>query len=377
MGASGPEVPHPGLAAAALRAEMGANEEDAAMPRQPARFGRITAPDAEWLARAPAEPVLDPAIPIIDAHHHLWQRAADQRYLLHEFLADVQAPGHAVEATVFVQCHAMYRATGPEAMKPVGEAEFVAGIAAMSESGGYGPARIAAGIVGFADLTLGDRVEPVLEALERAGGGRFRGVRHSGAWDADPIIGNGCPHPHLFQREDFRRGLGVLTRRGHSFDLWCFHPQLHEAVELVRAFPDTPFILGHCGGPLGYGPYAGKTQEVFAAWKPRMAELAACPNVVVKLGGMMMRLAAYDYGVRPVPPTSEELAAMWRPWIETCIALFGPHRCLFESNFPVEKMGIGWVALWNAFKRLAAGCSEEEKRALFAGTARRAYRLAG
>lgn len=345
------------------------------MPREPARFGRITAPDRDWLAGAPPEPVLDPDIPIIDAHHHLWQRAANQRYLLHDFLEDVYAPGHKVEQTVFIQCHAMYRATGPEAMRPVGETEFVAGIAAMSESGGYGPVRVAAGIVGYADLTLGAAVEPVLEAHLRAGGGRFRGVRHSGAWDADPIIGNGSEHPHLFRREDFRAGLGVLTRMGLSFDLWCFHPQLAEAVELARACPDTSFIMGHCGGPLGYGPYAGRRDEVFAAWKPRMAELAACPNVVVKLGGMMMRLAAYDYGVRAAPPSSGELADMWRPYIETCIELFGPGRCLFESNFPVEKMGIGWVALWNAFKRIAAGTSEDEKRALFAGTARRAYRL--
>ena len=342
---------------------------------QETRFGHITPPDTAWLAKAPPEPVLDPDLPIIDAHHHLWERAADQRYLLHEFLQDAYSPGHRVEATVFVQCHAMYRATGPEEMKPVGETEFVAGIAAMSESGGYGPARVAAGIVGFADLTLGDRVAPVLEALVRAGGGRFRGIRHSGAWDADPIIGNGCPYPHLFEREDFRAGLRRLTTMDLSFDLWCFHPQLEEAVALARAFPETRFILGHCGGPLGYGPYAGKTEEVFAAWKPRMAELARCPNVVVKLGGMMMRLAAYDYGALEAPPSSETLAGHWRRWIETCIELFGAERCLFESNFPVEKMGIGWLALWNAFKRLAAGASEAEKRALFAGTARRAYRL--
>ena len=345
------------------------------MTRKPAAFGRITAPDEAWLATAPPEPVIDPDIPIIDAHHHLWQRPKGQRYLLHDFLADVASPGHTVESTVFVQCHAMYRATGPEAMKPVGEVEFVAGIAAMSESGEYGPARIARGIVGYADLTLGERVAPVLEALERAGGGRFRGVRHSGAYDADPVIGNGCPTPHLFESADFRAGLRVLTQRDHSFDLWCFHPQLHEAVALARAFPETRFVLGHCGGPLGYGPYAGRTAEVYAAWRPRMAELAACPNVVVKLGGMMMRLAAYDYGTRAAPPDSAELAAMWRPWIETCIELFGADRCLFESNFPVEKMGIGWGAIWNAFKRLCAGASVEEKRALLAGTARRVYRL--
>ncbi len=341
---------------------------------RPTAYGRIFAPNPAWLARAAEEPVLEPALPIVDAHHHLWHRAPDQRYLLPELLEDLNT-GHTIAATVFVQCHAMYRATGPEAMKPVGETEFVAGIAAMSGSGGYGATRIAAGIVGYADLTLGAGVRPVLEAHLRAAGGRFRGIRHSAAWDADPVIGNGAPEPHLLARPDFRAGLAVLTELGLAFDLWVFHTQLAEALDLVRAFPGTTFILGHCGGPLGYGPYAGRRDEVFAQWKAGMTALAGCPNVVVKLGGMMMRLAAYDYGAREVPPTSAQLAAMWEPWIVTCIELFGAERCLFESNFPVEKMGIGYRAIWNAFKRIAAGASPDEKRALFAGTSERVYRL--
>jgi L-fuconolactonase len=339
----------------------------------PTPYGRIFAPDPAWLAKAAPEPILEPALPIVDAHHHLWHRS-DDPYLLDEFLADLRT-GHNVVATVFVQCHAMYRADGPEEMRPVGETEFVAGQAAMSASGRYGPTRVAAGIVGFADLALGDRVEAVLEAHVRAAGGRFRGVRHSAAWDADPVIGNGHDHPHLLRRPEFRAGLKRLTALSLAFDLWVFHPQLPEAVEVVRACPDTQFILGHCGGPLGYGPYAGKTDEVFAVWRASMAELGRCPNVAVKLGGMMMRLAAYDYGALPAPPDSAALAAYWRPWIETCIEMFGAERCLFESNFPVEKMGIGYAALWNAFKRIAAGASDDEKRALFAGTAQRVYRL--
>ncbi len=342
-------------------------------PRTPARFGRITPPDEPWLARAPAEPVIDPDLPIIDTHHHLWDRP-DHRYLLDAFLDDLRT-GHNTVATVFLQCHSMYRAAAPEAMRPVGETEFVAGIAAMSDSGQYGATRVAAGIVGFADLTLGDRVEPVLAAHIRAGGGRFRGVRHSGNWDASPIIGNGAPEPHLFRREDFRHGLRRLAAMGLSFDAWVFHPQLPEVAELARAVPEARIIVGHVGGPLGYGPYAGKRDAVFAAWKAGVSELARCPNVVMKLGGMMMRLAAFDYGAASAPIGSEQLAALWRPWMETCIALFGPERCLFESNFPVEKMGVGWVALWNAFKRIAAGASPDEKAALFAGTARRVYRL--
>jgi L-fuconolactonase len=344
-------------------------------PTRPIQFGRIHAPDEAWLAKQPSEPILDPDLAVIDTHHHLWERP-DHRYLLHEFLDDVRT-GHNVVATVFVECHAMYRARGPEELRAVGQTEFVAGMAAMSDSGLYGPTRVAAGIVGFADLTLGDRVEPVLQEHIRAGGGRFRGVRHSAAWDASAIIGNSqtATGPHLMQQSDFRAGLARLAALGLSLDAWAFHPQLADTVDLARAFPQATIIVGHVGGPLGYGPYAGRRDEVFKAWKEGVTELAKCPNTVMKLGGMMMRLAAYDYRTEPAPPSSAELAALWRPYIEPCIELFGADRCMFESNFPVEKMGIGWAALWNAFKRIAAGASASEKEALFSGTARRAYRL--
>ncbi len=343
--------------------------------KRPRQFGRIYAPDEAWLAMRPPEPILEPDLPVIDTHHHLWERP-DHRYLLHEFLADV-ATGHNVVATVFVECHAMYRAGGPEEMRPVGETEFVTGMAAMSASGLYGPTRVAAGIVGFADLTLGDRVEPVLEAQIRAGGGRFRGVRHSAAWDASDVIGNSqtATGLHLMKQSDFRAGLARLSKLGLSLDAWAFHPQLADVVDLARAFPGANIIMGHVGAPLGYGPYAGKRDEVFASWKAGVTDLARCDNVTMKLGGMMMRLAAYDYRTKPAPPSSSELAGLWGPYIETCIELFGAKRCMFESNFPVEKMGIGWAALWNAFKRISAGASADEKQALFSGTARRAYRL--
>jgi predicted TIM-barrel fold metal-dependent hydrolase len=348
-----------------------------AAPPRPTQFGRIHAPDETWLAGGTPEPVLDPELPIIDTHHHLWERP-DHRYLLHEFLDDVRT-GHNVVATVFLECHAMYRARGPEELRPVGQTEFVAGIAAMSESGLYGPTRVAAGIVGFADLTLGDRVEPVLHEHIRAGGGRFRGVRHSAAWDPSDVIGNSqtATGPHLMRQADFRAGLARLAALGLSLDAWAFHPQLADMVDLARAFPQATIIAGHVGGPLGYGPYAGKRDEVFQVWKAGVTELARCPNVVMKLGGMMMRLAAYDYRTEPGPPSSAELARLWRPYIEPCIELFGARRCMFESNFPVDKMGIGWTALWNAFKRIAAGASPAEKAALFSETARRAYRLEG
>ena len=346
------------------------------MPQQATQFGRtITAPNDAWLAKQPSEAILDPELPIIDTHHHFWDRP-DHCYLLDELRADLDT-GHNIVATVFLECRSMYCAGGPPEMRPVGETEFVAGLAAMSASGGYGPARVAAGIVGYADLTLGDRVEPVLKAHIRAGGGRFRGVRHSAGWDASEMIGNSRAdmRPHLYRQPEFRTGLACLAALGLSFDAWLYHPQVADVVELARAVPAATIIMGHVGGVLGYGPYTGKKDEVFGVWKAAMTELAGCPNVVVKLGGMMRRLAAFDYGTAPAPPSSEELAGYWRPYMGTCIELFGADRCMFESNFPVEKVGTGYAVLWNAFKRIAAGASSDEKRALFSGTARRLYHL--
>lgn len=265
-------------------------------PPQPTAFGRSRRPDEVWLAKLPPEPVLEPDIPIVDPHHHLWERFG-YCYLLDEYLADVNS-GHHVIATVFEECHSMYRASGPEEMRSLGETEFVAGIAAMSESGTYGPTQVAAGIVGNADLMLGDRVEPVLEAHLKAGGGRFRGVRHSAGWDADEIIGNSADvaGPHLYMNADFRAGLARLTALGLTFDAWLYHPQLADIIDLAKSAPDANIVMCHVGGPLGYGPYAGKGDDVFASWKASMTELATCPNVSVKLGGMTMRLAAFDYG---------------------------------------------------------------------------------
>jgi predicted TIM-barrel fold metal-dependent hydrolase len=350
-------------------------------------FGRIFPIREDWLAKALPEPIIEPDLPIIDTHHHLWQRRAggargeswevpELRYLLEEFLADC-ATGHNIVGSVFLQCHSMYRKDGPAPMRPVGETEFVAGVAAMSDSGAYGKTKVAAGIVGFADLTAGDWVTPVLEAHIRAGGGRFRGVRHSCGYDPDPVIGNSAPdmQPGLYLRDDFRHGLKRLSALGLSLDAWGFHPQIPDITDLARAFPGTNIVMGHCGGPLGYGRHAGKRAEVFAEWKKNVAELAQCQNVTMKLGGMMMRLAALDYMALDRPPTSQELAEAWKPYVETCVELFGADRCMAESNFPVEKMGIGFAGLFNALKRICAGCSQSEKEAIFAGTARRVYRL--
>jgi len=260
-------------------------------------------------------------------------------------------------------------------MRPVGETEFVAQATAGCQPPGQ--SQVARGIVGFADLRLGARVQPVLEAHIGAGAGRLRGIRYATAFDASPVIGNsfGITAPHVLRRADVRAGIARLAPLGLVFDAWVFHPQLDEVVALARDCPDLTIVLGHVGGVLGYGPYAGQRDAIFAAWKASMLSLARQPNVVVKLGGMLMRLAAFDYLALRAPPSSQELAAHWSPYMLTCIEAFGAERCMFESNYPVEKMGAGYACLWNAFKRIAAGASESEKQSLFHATARRVYGL--
>src|SRR6478752_8086839 len=335
--------------------------------------GLFVEPREDWLAQYQEE-IIDPLRPIVDPHHHLWNRG--QRYLIEEMAADI-ASGHNIIATVYVDCRSMYRAHGPEAFRPVGEVEFANGVAAMSASGGYGTAAINAGIVSHVNLLLGDRAKPVLEAEIVAGNGRFRGIRHSSAWDAEPeVAGMYATRPKgLLLDPTFRKGFACLAPLGLSFDAWLFHPQIGELANLARAFPDTRIVLDHCGGPIGTGSYAGRRDEIFSGWKASIQDIARCPNVVVKLGGLAMRLLGYDFHERALPPSSEEAAAAWRPYIETCIEAFGPERSMFESNFPPDKGQCSYQVIFNAFKRLAAQYSEAEKTALFSKTATDFYRL--
>jgi predicted TIM-barrel fold metal-dependent hydrolase len=247
----------------------------------------------------------------------------------------------------------------------------------MSASGGYGPALICAGIVGHANLLLGDRVKAVLEAEIVAGQGRFRGIRHSSAYDADPDVAHmyATRPKGLLLDTTYRKGFACLAPLGLSFDAWLFHPQLSEFVDLARAFPETRIVLDHCGGPVGLGRFAGRREETFPVWKASIQEVAKCPNVVVKLGGLAMRLLGFDFHERAKPPSSEQAAAAWRPYIETCIEAFGPQRCMFESNFPPDKGQCSYQVIFNAFKRIAAQYGEAEKTALFSKTATDVYRL--
>ena len=336
--------------------------------------GLFADPREDWLAQH-SEEIIDPARPIVDPHHHLWHRGG-LHYMIEE-LADDIASGHNVVATVYVEARSMYRAGGPEALRPVGEVEFANGAAAMSASGGYGNAQINAGIVGHANLLLGSAVKGVLEAEIAAGNGRFRGIRHSSAWDPEPeVAGMYATRPKgLLLDSTLRAGFACLAPLNLSFDSWLFHPQIGELADLARAFPNTRIVLDHCGGPVGRGRFAGKREETFPIWKAAIQDIAKCPNVSVKLGGLAMCLLGYDFHLRPKPPSSEEAAAAWRPYVEACIEAFGPRRAMFESNFPPDKGQCSYQVIFNAFKRIAAQYSEAEKTALFSQTATEVYRL--
>ncbi len=344
------------------------------------------------------EAILEPDLPIVDPHHHLWDRvtvralpapplgttvhpftqvvARRPRYLLDELLADLNS-GHNVAATVFVQCGAFHRADGPEHLKPVGETEFVNGVAAMTASGAYGPIRACAGIVGNADCTIGDRIKETLEAHLVAGGGRFRGIRHSASSDPDPgVLGPLARQtPGLYASDAFRSGYKHLADYGMSFDAWLLEPQLPDLIDLARKFPEIPIILDHVGTPLGLASYDGRREERFPIWLANIKELSKSANVSVKLGGLAMAFCNFPSFMSDPPAPSAQLAAEWAPYLEACIEAFGPSRCMFESNFPVDLGSCDYDVLWNAFKVFAKGYSADEKTALFSGTASKVYRL--
>ena len=328
----------------------------------------------EWLDKRHEE-IIEPELPIIDPHHHLWDRP-NYRYLFPELLADVGS-GHNIRATCYEQAREMYRVSGPEELKSLGETEFVSGVAAMSESGKYGPTRCIAGIIGFVDLQLGSGAKGVLERHIAVSDGRLRGIRNGSTWSDDPILKTftaGGPKGLLLDN-NFREGFAALAPLGLAFDGWMFQTQLDDLVDLARAFPQTTIVLNHVGGPLAIGPYAGKREEAFTEWRDRIRKIAALPNTHVKLGGLGMKMVGFTFYENPDPPSSQDLEKAWRPYIETCIEAFGPQRSMFESNFPVDKGTCSYQVLWNTFKRIAAGYSADEKTALFSGTAEKPYRL--
>ena len=330
----------------------------------------------DWLALT-QESTLEPEIPICDPHHHFWDlrplSIPYQRYLLHELIADIDS-GHAVRSTVFVEARSMYRADGPEQMRPVGEVEFVQGLASASASGLYGSSRAASAIVGRADLKLGEGVAVVLEALQAASPNRFKGIRHNVTWSPDPALEN-RESEGILANNTFRAGAQVLARQGLSLDTMLSFPQLPELADFARTVPDLPIILNHIGGVSRVGIYANQDDEVIAAWRRGIAAVAECPNVTVKLGGLGMPRLGFGWHARTVPIGSEELAESMSPWISYCIEKFGPARCMFESNFPPDKVSYSYYVMYNAFKRLTQDYSASERAAMFHDNAARVYRI--
>ncbi|SAL05585.1 amidohydrolase [Caballeronia calidae] len=329
----------------------------------------------EHVGEVDPKDAIEPDLPIVDPHHHLWHPFAD-RYFADAFQNDILSSGHNVTDTVYVECSVMNRVDGPAHLRSVGEAEFVSGMAAMGASKVLGPTRICAGFVGAADLAMGAEVSEVLDALQAASGGRLRGVRGVANWDADPSVNSGsrplAPKGLLLDKK-FQEGAETLTSRGYVYDAWQYFPQLGELTELSDRLPNATIVVNHCGGLLGVGAYSNP--ENFGRWKALVAEIAKRENVLMKLGGLSGRRNGFGYDARSEPPTLDDLVSDWKPFIETCIEFFGANRCMFESNFPVDAVAGSYQRIWNAFKTIASACSADEKTALFSGTAKRAYRI--
>lgn len=328
----------------------------------------------EWHALV-TEEIIEPGRPINDPHHHLWESPHPKwgTYTLEDLWSDTES-GHNIEKTVFIDCHSSYLEDGPEHLKPIGETRFAAS-AAEESAKQKGRATICA-IVSRADLLLGEAAEEVVLAHEEAGRGLFRGIRHAGAYDATGSLYNpGSRQPCPYSAREFRVGVRMLGRLGYTFDAWHFFHQNREFLSLARAVPDTVMILDHFGTPLGAGAYAGKQDEIFYKWKKDIQALAECPNVYAKLGGLAMPDNGFGWDRRHRPPTSDEFVAAQRKYYLHTITCFGPGRCMFESNFPVDKRSISYHVLWNGMKKMVADFTEPEKYAMFHGTAARVYRL--
>jgi len=329
-----------------------------------------------WPAFTP-EPSLEPELPICDPHHHLWdfrpEPAAYQRYLLPDLAEDLRS-GHHVRSTVFIEVKTRYRADGPEEMRPVGEVAFVEGLATESARGTYGRAQVAAAIIGYADLKRGEQVAPVLEAMQAASPARFRGIRHAVGWDPSPELAN-RDIQGVLSSDHYRAGARVLASMGLCLENSLYHPQLAELAAFARAVPDLTIILNHLGGLVRIGPYANRDDDVLPAWRRGIAAVAACPNVMMKLGGVGQHRFGFNWHARAQPIGSEELATALAPLMHYCLAQFGPERCMFESNFPVDKVSYSYNVVYNAFKRLSTGYSAAERAAMFHDTAARVYRI--
>ena len=330
----------------------------------------------DWL-KLTTEETLEPDIPICDPHHHFWVQRPEpvdyQKYLLPELAADVNS-GHNVKSTVFIEVRCEYRADGPDEMKPVGEVEYIQTIADVSASGAHSPTKAAAAIIGHADLKLGEGGRPVLEAMKTASPNRFRGIRHSVGWDESPELANRDIKGAL-GTDGYRAGAKVLSDMGLILENSLYFHQAEELADFARALPDLTIVLNHIGGLVRVGPYANRDDEVLPAWRKGIEEMAKCPNIVLKLGGVGQARFAYGWDQLEKPIGSEDLAQQLSPLMEHCIRQFGSDRCMFESNYPVDKISYSYNVLWNAFKRLSSGYSPTDRAAMFHDTAARVYNI--
>ena len=333
-----------------------------------------------WIDKIQEE-IIEPGLPIIDPHHHLWhgpvQEQGDNnpyRYLLEDLWNDTGS-GHDIKKTVFIDCGQEYYEEGPQEFKPVGETEFVVEIAKQAQ---LDPLKSQiSGIIGHVDMMLGDSAREVLEAHNEKGEGLFRGIRHSGGWDANEAVKNAHSEPteQIYLEDKFQRGLQQLINLNMVFDTWHYHNQISDLTVLAKALPNLRIVHDHFGGPLGIGPYEGKKDLVFGKWKDDISALSECPNVYSKLGGLAMPINGWNLHKRDLPATSDELVNLHKAYYSHTIESFGVERCMFESNFPVDKQSISYHVLWNAFKKMSLGFTEEEKHYLFYETAREFYSL--
>jgi predicted TIM-barrel fold metal-dependent hydrolase len=321
----------------------------------------LPVPDPAWLALH-VEDVLDPELPIIDPHFHLW-KIGEFNYWLPEYLADTHS-GHNVEAAIYMEASTKYRLGGPEELKCIGETEFA--YEQIGQSNGF-----VAGIIAAANLRAPEYLDRVLDAHIEASHGRLCGIRDMAGWDADPTLRDEryeLPE-NILELPQFRQSVRHVGERGLVCNLWLYFHQLERLATVARQAPKTRVVVNHTGGPLGRGVYEGRYHEVFTVWKRGMSALAECPNVYVELGGMGMRWMGFGFHKWTRPPSSQELADAWRPHFATTVELFGANRCMFESNFPVDHEICSYVTLWNAYKRFTAGFSSAERDALFSRTA--------
>ena len=333
-----------------------------------------------WIDRVQEE-IIDPDREIIDPHHHLWHGPPNPpgvkesyRYLLEDLWKD-SSSGHNIKKTVFIDCGQEYYTDGPEQFKPVGETEFVVAIARQARSD-PSQAQIA-GIIGHANMMLGASVKEVLELHEEKGDGLFRGIRHAGGWDKDDRVKNAHSHPtaHIYLEDKFQEGLQELSSLNMVFDTWHYHNQIKDLTELAKNLPDLVIVHDHFGGPLGIGPYKGKREEIFAQWKEDIFELSQCKNVYSKLGGLAMPVNGWDWHKKEKPATSDEIISEQSSYYLYALDCFGSERCMFESNFPVDKQSVSYPVIWNAYKKLVKDFGETDKENLFYRTAENVYKL--